>query len=54
MNRRTKKAGKAIASGSFGCVFRPPLRCKGETKRPGSADKPMISKLMMKIFHLLQ
>jgi hypothetical protein len=48
MNRRTKKAGKAIASGSFGCVFRPPLRCKGETNRPGSADKPMISKLMMK------
>ena len=48
MNRRTKKAGKAVASGSFGCVFRPPLRCKGETNRPGSADKPMISKLMMK------
>jgi hypothetical protein len=48
MNRRTKKAGKAIASGSFGCVFRPPLRCKGETNRPGSVDKPMISKLMMK------
>ena len=48
MNRRTKKAGKAVASGSFGCVFRPPLRCKGEKNRPGSADKPMISKLMMK------
>ena len=48
MNRRTKKAGKAIASGSYGCVFRPPLRCKGETNRPGSADKPLISKLMMK------
>ena len=52
MNRRTKKAGKAIASGSFGCVFRPPLRCKGKTNRPGSADKPMISKLMMRKYAL--
>jgi hypothetical protein len=52
MNRRTKKAGKAIASGAFGCVFRPPLRCKGETNRPGTSDKPMISKLMFKKYAL--
>ena len=23
--------GRAIASGGFGCVFLPPLKCKGET-----------------------
>jgi hypothetical protein len=48
MNKRNKKAGKAVASGSFGCVFRPPLRCKGEVNRPGTVDKPLISKLMIR------
>ena len=24
---RSKKAGKAIAAGTFGCVFKPPIKC---------------------------
>jgi len=37
-----KKGGKVIASGGFGCVFSPALKCEGETKRA----KGKISKLM--------
>jgi serine/threonine protein kinase len=36
------KGGKVIASGGYGCVFNPALKCEGETKR--SKDK--ITKLM--------
>jgi hypothetical protein len=36
------KGGKAIASGSVGCLFRPPLKCKGDTERPEN----YVSKLM--------
>jgi hypothetical protein len=36
------KGGKVIASGGFGCVFSPALKCQGETKRA----KNKISKLM--------
>ena len=36
--------GKAIASGGYGCVLRPPLKCQGDTK----PQEGMISKLMMK------
>ena len=35
--------GSAIASGSYGCVFKPPLKCKGEN-RP---DEKYVSKLML-------
>ena len=27
------KGGKVIASGGFGCVFQPALKCKGTAKR---------------------
>jgi len=37
-----KKGGKAIASGEFGCVFSPSLKCKGSSKR----ENNKISKLM--------
>ena len=37
-----KKGGKVIASGGFGCVFNPTLRCQGSLKR----EKGKISKLM--------
>ena len=30
---RQKNGGKVIASGGFGCVFRPALMCKGQTIR---------------------
>jgi hypothetical protein len=33
--------GKAIASGGYGCVLRPPLKCKGDVK----PQEGMISKL---------
>ena len=36
------KGGKVIASGGFGCVFDPPLRCKGKQR-----VKNMVSKLMI-------
>jgi serine/threonine protein kinase len=41
-NTNTNKGGNVIASGGYGCVFSPALRCEGETKR--HANK--ISKLM--------
>ena len=41
---RRSDGGEAIASGGYGCVFRPAIACKGETnRRPDS-----ISKLMLK------
>jgi len=36
------KGGKAIASGGFGCVFNPALKCQGKSSR----DQHKISKLM--------
>ena len=37
--------GNAIASGGFGCVFEPALKCEGETKRkPGNVSKLMTEK----------
>ena len=38
---RKKKGGKAIASGGFGCVFKPALLCKGERKRANGVSKLM-------------
>ena len=40
---KNNKGGKVLASGGFGCVFSPQLKCKGKTlKNKG------ISKLMKK------
>ena len=39
---KTNKGGKVIASGGYGCVFNPALKCEGSTKR----EKNKISKLM--------
>lgn len=36
------KGGKVIGSGGYGCVFRPPLKCKGKNR----TKKRMVSKLM--------
>jgi len=41
-NNNNTKGGKVIASGGFGCVFNPALKCKGTTKR----ENGKISKLM--------
>ena len=40
---RVKIGGKVIASGGYGCVFNPALRCKGKNR-----VKNKISKLMTK------
>lgn len=39
---KNNKGGKVIASGGYGCVFNPALKCEGSTKR----EKDKISKLM--------
>jgi serine/threonine protein kinase len=38
----TEKGGRVLASGGFGCVFTPALKCQGEKKR----QKKKVSKLM--------
>ena len=37
-----KKGGKVIASGGYGCVFSPALKCEGSSKRADNS----ITKLM--------
>ena len=39
---RTKQGGKVLASGGFGCVFTPALKCEGAAHR----EKGKVSKLM--------
>jgi serine/threonine protein kinase len=41
-NTRTKQGGKVLASGGFGCVFTPALKCDGARHR----EKGKVSKLM--------
>jgi serine/threonine protein kinase len=41
--KKNNKGGKVIASGGFGCVFDPALKCQGTTRR----EKNKISKLMI-------
>jgi len=41
--KKNNKGGKVIASGGFGCVFEPALKCQGSTRR----EKNKISKLMI-------
>lgn len=41
-NKKNKKGGKVIASGGFGCVFYPAIKCKNNTTRKQNS----ISKLM--------
>lgn len=41
-NYRNNKGGKVIASGGYGCVFNPALKCEGASKR----ESNKISKLM--------
>lgn len=43
-SRSNSKGGKAIGSGAYGCVFKPALKCEGDTSRPDG----IVSKLMRK------
>ena len=38
------EGGKVIASGTYGCILKPALPCRGETHRP----EDTVSKLMIK------
>jgi serine/threonine protein kinase len=40
--KKINKGGKVLASGGFGCVFKPALKCSGSTHR----EKDKVSKLM--------
>lgn len=42
LNRRVARGGKAIASGGYGCVLRPAIKCQGDRSR----KKGYISKLL--------
>ena len=41
---RGQKAGEAIAAGGYGCVFKPPIKCKNTTV---PYDPTGVSKLMI-------
>jgi hypothetical protein len=43
------KGGKLIGSGSYGCVFNPPLKCKKNTKKNKSINKVNTRKLISKL-----
>ena len=38
------KGGKVLGSGTYGCIFRPPLLCEGQTER----QKGYVTKLMLR------
>lgn len=57
-SRKQLGGGHAIASGAYGCVFKPALRCRGEPSRP-PAEARLVTKLgrasdMTTEFQLLQ
>mgnify|MGYP001330375899 CR=1 FL=1 len=38
------QGGKALAAGSYGCVFKPPLKCKNEQERPTHGVSKLLTK----------
>ena len=40
-NSSTFKGGKVIASGGFGCVFKPAIKCKGQKRNEKDVTKLM-------------
>lgn len=46
ISKRSKKGGKAMGAGSFGCVFIPALKCKDPEKNINNINK--VSKLLLK------
>jgi hypothetical protein len=43
--KRLSKGGSVIAAGSYGCVFRPSLRCKGDKDAKSTSSYKLVSKL---------
>ena len=54
--KRSKKGGEVIASGGFGCIFKPALKCKDSKKRKDGVSKMSIKKYssqeMTEILHI--
>ena len=44
--KRKSKGGKPLASGTYGCVFKPALKCKKHTTRTSGISKLMMTKHM--------
>ena len=44
MNKDNIKGGEVIASGGFGCVFSPALKCKNKKRTKNKITKLMIRK----------
>lgn len=48
LRSNNENAGEAIAAGGFGCVFRPPIKCRDPLLNRALETKPYITKLMRK------
>jgi len=44
MNNKTRKGGKVVAAGGYGCVFRPAIKCKGTNIKTKGVSKLLIKK----------
>jgi hypothetical protein len=51
MNCNFKTGGNVIGSGSYGCVFKPALKCRGKTAKN---NKNKVTKLMMKKYAITE
>ena len=60
---RSRLGGEALASGGFGCIFKPALKCKGKVERiegvskmsveqHGKQEMSEIDKIKVKLYHL--
>jgi len=47
-SRKNSKGGQVVASGGFGCVFRPSLKCKNDNQNQNQNKSDYITKLMKK------
>ena len=52
--RKFSKGGKVIASGGFGCVISPALKCKNKKRNKNKISKLMIKKYAFKEYHEIQ
>ena len=43
-NSRSKLGGSAIASGGYGCVFKPAIKCKGSSSRTSGVTKVLLNR----------
>ena len=53
-SKSNKFGGKVIASGGFGCVFNPALKCKGQAREKGKISKLMSKKHAINEYNEIQ